>query len=117
MVAGYTLTKEMETLDITYTDGNLRWVQFISDHIQVIISNSKKVLVDVNALNKYRYRPRDLFFNYGITAEDTWIIMMINNLKLSEAIPQYTNKFFIPHQDYLNELKEYFSAYDSEHTA
>jgi hypothetical protein len=114
MTLPYTLTKELDAFDITHTSGNLKWVQFITDHIQAILNVSIKKEINVNDLNKYRHRYRDLFAKYDIFPEDAWIIMLINNLKLSKAIPQYTNMFYIPTQEYIQNLKENFSAYDSE---
>jgi hypothetical protein len=109
----YSLTNELLEKDTTHTFGNQDWVQFVIDHVRILLSNSDEEIINPNDMFKYRYRPKSLFDKFGINEEDAWIVLLINNIKFSEGIPQYLKKIKIPPQTLIDDMKKNFSAFKS----
>ncbi len=90
---------------------NAEWVRFIKDHIPTIINISPIKDLSVDKLHLYRFRPKSLFKEYDINAEDAWIILLVNNIPFSGGIPPHIKEICIPSQGYINSLKDMFSKH------
>lgn len=66
--------------DMKYNPSDIRWVHFIQDHKNYLISNSETIVISENISNLYKYRPVDFLKSISVSFDMIWIIQFINDI-------------------------------------
>lgn len=96
-----------------YNNGNALWVQFVKDHIHILLKNSTIETYAAAEKQKFRYRPEDYAKKFDIEYEDTWILVLLNRWDPNEGIPQYAEQIIVPSPQFIETLKQQFDLYQS----
>lgn len=95
-----------------HKDINKSWQQYVEDHREFIIQNSKYITVDPDIINEYLYRPIDFIKEYlKITIDIHWIFMYINNIKTNMDFNTQIDRLYIPDTDIIKELRQRYVVF------
>lgn len=96
-----------------HTQSDKDWVQFIHDHRAFILDRSDKYSLDINKLQRYRFRPNTLIGDFGIANTNVWIVLYINNIPFGAGIPFYVDSLWVPPTSVLTDLRAKFVTHQS----
>jgi len=96
----YSLTNELLEKDTTHTFGNQDWVQFVIDHVRILLSNSDEEIINPNDMFKYRYRPKSLFDKFTTDVQDLCRSQELCGLLCESLLPNdlITGPVSLPHR-------------------
>lgn len=103
-----TLIKDNVILDLSPTDP--AWVQFVSDHLDYIASQSERFTIEAALINRYKYNLR-LFLkenrqrNYDIA----WIVLLVNQIP-SDLYFSEVCTIYIPTDQFMKSLYQKYQT-------
>lgn len=93
-----------------YAPTSKQWVQFIQDHINFLKEKSKKVILSVNTMNTYRYKPNAFLASQQVKYEIFWVVLLINRI-LNPVDFNNISIVYIPTANVIYDLKVKFNTF------
>lgn len=89
---------------------NEDWKQFITDNKFFLRQKSKRIEVLMLDMVPYRYRPHEYYASHGGDLNQTWIFLMVNDIRNLPDFNESITSLWIPSPDTIKELKRVFDS-------
>lgn len=103
-----------EKMQSNYGQENVAWAKFATDNKFFLRQRSKRVKMRMLDMVPYKYRPHEYYAAQGGDVNQTWIFLMVNDIRNAQDFNESVTSLWIPSPDDIKELKR---EYDSSASA
>lgn len=93
-----------------YGPEDTAWLQYMTDNKFFLRQKSKRVEVTMLDMVKYRYRPNEFYASHGGDLCQTWIFLMINDIRNLSDFNESVTSLWIPDPDTIRSMKRSFDS-------
>lgn len=93
-----------------YGPEDTAWAQFVADNKLFLRNRSKYVTVTMLNMVPYRYRPNEYYAAQAGDINQTWIFLMLNDIRNPSDFNESVTSLWIPSPDAIRDLKQKFDS-------
>lgn len=93
-----------------YGPENTAWAQFVTDNKFYLRQKSKRIKTTMLDMVPYRYRPIEYYAEQHGDINQTWIFLLINDIRNLYDFNESVTSLWIPKPDDIRDLKRVFDS-------
>ena len=93
-----------------YGPENVAWAQFITDNKFYLRQRSPRIKMTMLDMVPYKYRPHEFYASRHGDVNQTWIFLMINDIRNAQDFNESVTSLWVPDPDAIKDLKRQFDS-------